>query len=392
MGSPAVDERAMQITSLETVEIGADADIGNPAWELSTTLLRVHTDEGVVGLGETYPLAGVEAGAIHGPVADEVLGRDPRDVEAIRDDLLTYFNFYGHAGAEMRAMSALDIALWDVKGRAAGEPVYGLLGGRTREEIPVYNTCAPPYDFRDDPAGVAESLLEEGITAMKVWPFDPAAEETRGQRITTEGVERGLEPIRAIREAVGDAMDVAVECHSRWSLPAAKRIADAIEPYDPLWLEDAVRKGDFDAYRRLGEAVDVPLCLSERLIGRYEYEQALRTGAIDVVKLDVEWTGGFSEALAVANVAEAQHLPVAPHAAGGPVLQIASAHLATAVPNLYVLESVRGWYDGWHREILTEGIDTEDGAFPAPPGPGLGTELRPSVLDHPDTEVRESTL
>jgi galactonate dehydratase len=204
----------MEITALETIQFDPKSDLTDTERDIDLTLLRVHTDESIIGLGETFPQAEMEAGAIHGPIADRILGRDAHDIEAIRDDLQTYFNYYGHAGAESRAMSALDIALWDAKGKAAGEPIYQFLGGNVRDEIPAYNTCYDrTFDFRDEPVALAESLLNQGISSMKIWPFDKFAAETRGQRITPDQLQAGLEPIRRIRDAVGSEMDIAVELH-----------------------------------------------------------------------------------------------------------------------------------------------------------------------------------
>jgi len=383
----------MRVTAIETITYDDDADLTDTERDIDITTLRVHTDEGVVGLGETFPQAGMEGAALHGPIADHVLGADPRDIQGLRDDLRTYFNYYGHAGAEMRALSALDVACWDLKGRVAGEPIYQLLGGKAREEIPTYNTSYDQeYDFRTEPVALAESLLDQGVTSMKIWPFDEFAAKTRGQRISDVDLEAGLEPIRRIREAVGDEMDVAVEFHGRWALTPAKKLVRAVEPYDPLWVEDVIRKGDIDAYRRLAEATDAPLCVSERLIGRYEFRQAIRTGAIDIVMPDLCWTGGISEARAVADMAESAHLPVAPHNSGGPVLHFADAHLSATIPNLYVMETIRDRYDGWHRNLVTEPLSVEDGSLPVPGGPGLGTTFDESLLDHPGTEVRRTEL
>jgi L-alanine-DL-glutamate epimerase-like enolase superfamily enzyme len=383
----------MRITSLQTIQFSEGSGLTDTERDIQLTLLRVHTSEGVVGLGETFPQAGMERAALHGPIADRVLSKDPRDIEGIRDDLNTYFNYYGHAGAEMRATSALDIALWDLKGRLAGQPVYQLLGGKARDRIPTYNTCYDTqYDFNEEPVALAESLLDQGITSMKIWPFDRFAERTRGQRIATADLEAGLEPIRRIREAVGDAMDIAVEFHGFWSLTAGKRLAQAVAEYDPLWVEDVVRKGDYEAYSQLAKAVDVPLCISERLIGRYEFQQALRTGAVDVVMPDLCWTGGISEGKAIATMAEANQLPVAPHNSGGPVLHRANAHLSAMIPNLYVMEAIRDRYDGWHCTLVTDPLSVTDGVLELPEGPGLGTQLDESLLDHPETTVHETTL
>jgi len=381
----------MQITGFETITVDPDSDLTDTERDIQITILRVHTDEGVVGLGETLPLASMETAAIHGPIARVVLGEDPRNIQAIRDDLTTYFNYYGHAGAEFRAMSALDIALWDLKGKLADEPVYQLLGGAAREAIPAYNTCYDTeFDFNEEPAALAESLLEQGITSMKIWPFDELAEETRGQRISPAALEDGVEPLREIREAVGMEIDVAIEGHGLWALPPAKRIADAVAEYDPVWVEDLIRKGDPDAYRNLSDASDVPLCVSERLIGRAEFKQAIDTGAIDVVMPDLCWCGGFSEAIAIAGMAEASQLPVAPHNSGGPVLHAANAHFSTAVPNLYVMESIRDRYNGWHRNLVTNPLPVRDGSLSIPEGPGLGTEFETELLEHPETDVQRT--
>lgn len=381
----------MEITAIETITYASESDLTDTERDIDITTLRVHTDDGIVGLGETLPQQGMETAALHGPIADHVLGRDPRNVTGLCDDLKTYFNYYGHAGAEFRAMSALDIALWDIKGRVANEPVYQLLGGKAREEIPTYNTCYDiEYDFMEEPVALAESLLEQGITSMKIWPFDEYAAKTRGQRISTADLKAGLKPLRLIREEVGDAIDVAVEGHGLWALPPAKKIVDAIAPYDPIWAEDFIRKGDYEAYQRLAADTDVPLCISERLIGRYEFAQALETNAIDLVMLDVCWAGGLSEAMAVASMAEAKHLPLAPHNAGGPVLHFANAHLSVAIPNLYVMESIRDRYDGWHRNLVTTSLPVRNGTLGIPDGPGLGVEIDPEILEHPATTVERT--
>ena len=382
----------MEITAIETINFDPESDLTDTERDIRITMLRVHTNEGIVGLGETFPLAGMERAALHGPIADHVLGEDPRNVERIRDDLMTYFNYYGHAGAEMRAMSGLDIALWDIKGKVAGEPIYSLLGGKTRSEIPTYNTCYDlEYDFMEEPAALAESLLEEGITSMKIWPFDEFAPKTRGQRISNDDLEAGVRPIRAIRDAVGERMEIAVEFHGLWSQTPGKRIVDAVSEYDPIWVEDVIRKGNPEAYRRLARETSVPLCVSERLIGQYEFAHVIDTGAVDVVMLDLCWAGGLSVGKTVASMAESAHLPAAPHNSGGPVLHFANAHLSAAIPNLYVMEAIRDRYDGWHRNLVTTPLPAVDGTISVPDGPGLGTEFDTELLDRPDVIVERTS-
>lgn len=383
----------MHITKLQTIQFKNESELTDTERDIQLTILRVHTDEGVIGLGETLPQAGMEREALLGPIADQVLGRDPRHIAGIRDDLATYFNYYGHAGAEYRAMSALDIALWDIKGQLADQPIYQLLGGQARNRIPAYNTCYDDeYDFHDQPVELAESLVDQGITSMKIWPFDRFAEKTRGQRISAADLEAGVEPIRRIREALGETMDIAVEFHGLWSVTAGKRLIDTVSEYDPLWVEDVIRKGHPDTYRRLARVTDVPLCISERLIGRYEFQAVLETGAVDIVMPDLAWTGGLSEGTAIASMAEAHQLPVAPHNSGGPVLHFANAHLSASIPNLYVMETIRDRYDGWHRNLVTEPLSVTDGALELPEKPGLGTSFDESLLDHDDTIVDETTV
>lgn len=378
----------MEITKLETIQFDDDSDLTDTERDIDLTLLRVHTNAGVVGLGETYPHGEMEAAALHGPIADRVLGMDPRRIEAIRDDLLTYFNYYSHTGAENRALSALDIALWDIKGQIHDQPIYQLLGGPTRSEIPTYNTSYDTkYDFNTQPAELAESLLEQDITSMKIWPFDEFARKTQGQRISTSDLKAGLSPLQQIRDTIGDVMDIAVEFHGLWGVTAGKRLVSAVEPYDPLWVEDVIRKGSLDAYQQLAREAAVPFCISERLIGRYEFKQAMDTGAVDIVMPDLCWTGGLTEGQAIASLAESYHLPVAPHNCGGPVLHFATAHLCVAISNLYLMETVRDRYNGWHRNLVTEPLAVEQGTLPLPSGPGLGTKLDESILDRDDTIV-----
>jgi L-alanine-DL-glutamate epimerase-like enolase superfamily enzyme len=187
-------------------------------------------------------------------------------------------------------------------------------------------------------------------------------------------------------------MDVAVECHGLWALTPAKRIVDAVAEFDPVWVEDVIRKGNFAAYERLGRETDAPLCVSERLIGEYEFARALDTGAVDVVMPDLCWTGGLSAGRAIASQAEAAHLPVAPHNSGGPVLHFANAHLAATVPNLYVMETIRDRYDGWHHNLVTDALPVRDGTLPLPEGPGLGTTFDTDLFDYPGVNVERSAL
>ena len=383
----------MEITGIETINFEPSSDLTNTERDIDLTVLRIHTSEGITGCGEVFPLKRMETAALHGPISDQILGRDPQKITAIRDDLQNYFNYYGHAGAEARAMSGVDIALWDIKGRIANLPIYELLGGKTRDSIPTYNTCYDvQYDFMEEPLKLADSLLDQGINSMKIWPFDEFAEKTRGQRISSDDLYAGIEPIKRIRDEYEKKIDIAIEFHGQWQLTPGKKLVNAVSQFDPIWVEDVMRKGNLREYQSLAAETDTPLCLSERLIGKYEFSEIFRIGTADIIMFDLCWTGGFSEAIAIASMAEAHHLPVAPHNAGGPFLHFANAHLCTTIPNLYLMESIRDRYDGWHQNLVTDTLSAQNGAIPIPDGPGLGVEFDTSLLRHPETEVEKTTL
>jgi L-alanine-DL-glutamate epimerase-like enolase superfamily enzyme len=225
---------------------------------------------------------------------------------------------------------------------------------------------------------------------MKIWPFDQFADATNGQHITLDQLERGLEPFRQIRHAVGKKMEIAVELHSRWNLQSAIRIAEALEPIEPLWYEDPIRMDNADALAEFASKTRVPTTASETLTSRYAFRELLEKKAVGVVMLDPGWVGGISEARRIAGLAEAYHRPVAPHDCTGPVAYLAGTHLCLALPNAMIQEGVRAYYHGWYQDVVTELPDIQAGMVAAPSGPGLGSRLLPDFLGRPDVRVRTS--
>jgi len=375
----------MRITAIELIEYRRSLTVH--AGAIDWLWVRVHTDQGITGLGETYPLAPVEKAVIARALAPVLLGKNPLEIERRWAEMFRAISYSGWGGAEIRAISAVDMALWDLAGKAAGMPVYQLLGGASRDAIPIYNTCYDRIDFLTEPERLAAELLEMGVTAMKIWPFDPLAAESGGQRLDAEQMRRGLEPLARIRRAVGDRMDVAMEFHGYWNLPCAIRIAQALEEYQPMWLEEMLPQDNMAAYRELAAATSLPLCLSERLMSRWGFRELLELGAARIIMLDIAWCGGISEARKIASMAETWYLPVAPHNCGGPVLHFASAHLAAHVPNLYLLETVRRHYLEEYEGLLSASLKPVDGKLPLPPGPGLGVELDPGVVGRPGVSL-----
>ncbi len=400
----------MKITALETLRL---EEFGN------IVFVRLHTDEGVVGLGETFMGPKAVEAYLHETVAPKVLGRDPLQIEAINADLSRFYLGWSSAGAETRGNSAMDIALWDIFGKAHGKPICDMLGGRSRDKIRVYNTCAGYKYIRDSSAQsvanwhvgeqggpyedlegflyradeVALSLLEQGITGMKIWPFDIAAERTNGFDMSPQELNTALEPFRKIRKAVGDKMDIMVEFHSLWSLPMAKKLAERLAEFDTYWHEDPFRLDNVSDLKDYARHSKAWVCASETLSYTHAFREYLETGAAGVAMLDLSWCGGISEARKIAALAEARHVPVAPHDCTGPVVYMASCQFSMHARNALIQESVRAFYSGWYKELVTTLPKVENGEVTIDfAAPGLGTELLPDLHKRKDAVQTFSRL
>ncbi len=381
----------MKITAIETITLskGITVHAGAIRW----LWVRIHTDDGLVGLGETYPWPDAEAAVVKNALAPVLIGQDASRIDWLWAEMLRAIGYSGWGGAEMRAISAVDMALWDLAGKSAGKPVYQMLGGASRDSIRTYNTCYDHLSFLTEPVELARSLLDSGIRAMKIWPFDPVANLTRGHYITRQQIHEGLRPLRLIKQEFGEEMEVAMEFHGYWNLPCAIQIAQACEPYEPMWLEEMLPQDNLGAYAELAAATSLPLCVSERLMTRWGYRELFDNGAARIAMPDISWCGGISEAKKIATAAETLYLPVAPHNCGGPVLHAATLHLAANVPNLYICESVRRHYAGEYHGIVTNTfpITPGTGSFALPDGPGLGVELTAETLARPDAIISRYT-
>lgn len=384
----------MKITALETIRI---VDRPNLLW------VKVHTDEGIHGVGETFYGAKTVEAYVHETLAPLTLGEDPRRIEHLARRAEGYLGWRS-SGAETRGNSAFDIALWDILGKATGQPIAQLLGGFTRPSIRTYNTCAGTDYVKEDTGQqtgnygltkgghyddlngflhradeLALSLLDEGITAMKIWPFDHAAEQTQGRDISAAALKSALEPFEKIRAAVGDKMDIMVEFHSLWQLLPAMKIAKALTPYSTYWHEDPFRLDSLDLLKRYVAVSPAPVSASETLGGIGAFRDLIATGAAGIIMLDLSWCGGLTAARKIAAMAEAEKLPIAPHDCTGPVVLAASTHLSLAAPNALIQESVRAFYRTWYRDLVTALPDVKDGMITVPPGPGLGMDLAPDL-------------
>jgi galactonate dehydratase len=404
----------MKIIGVETVQVG---EYGNLVW------VQLYTDEGLVGLGETIRNPEATVAYIHETCAPHLIGKSALCREARMRELATkvgnHFNGFPTRSVEVRGNSAIDIALWDLDGKQLGVPLYRLLGGRTRECVRIYNTCAggsynnkrrqnyntdlvsrdtpPPAaigPYEDlllqvyEPARLARELLDEGITAMKIWPFDVFALRNDGADISADELRKALWPIEQIRAAVGDRIDILIEYHGLWRLPAALKIADALREHDIYWHEEPIWMQNFDDLARYRERVRGRVAGSENLGTVPWYREVFVRGAVDVAHFDMGWIGGVSEGQRIAHLAAAFDRCIAPHDCTGPVTLIANVHMLVAVPNGLIAETVRSHTRGFYRKIVNDMPVIESGFIYPLERPGLGTELSPELLARSDTRGR----
>ena len=310
------------------------------------------------------------------------------------------------------------MALWDLYAKRVNQPLYQVLGGLSRDRIRVYNTCAgysygvkkkggwkagqidyqpeQPYEdfqaFMTDAGELADDLLSQGFTAMKIWPFDGYSNDTNGQFISATELDEGTEPFRKIREKVGNRMDVMVEMHAIWNLSSAKRIAKSVEPTDPFWFEDPVPMDNIDTLAQFRQSTHIATTASEQVASRWAFREMFEKQAMTICMFDISWVGGLSEAKRIASMAHAYHMPVAPHDCVGPVTLMSSVHLSLNAPNALIQETVRAYNATWYKDIVTALPKIDNGYVYAPEGIGAGTELLDTFLKDPATTVKTSDL
>jgi L-alanine-DL-glutamate epimerase-like enolase superfamily enzyme len=373
----------MKIVDLETFVVG------NPPPSFGGryfSFVKVVSSDGIVGYGEAY------AATFHPDVVSRMLldvgerhliGRDPFDIE----------NFWRSAhgrGFTQRpdvslqgVMSALEMACWDIVGKAVDQPVYRLLGGQVHERLRTYSYLYPregdPTDVYLDPdlaAQRAAEYVELGFTAVK---FDPAGPYTvmGGHQPSRERIELSVEFVRKVREAVGTKADILFGTHGQFTSSGAIRLASRLEPYDPLWFEEPTPPDDIEGMARVASRTTIPIATGERLTTKTEFARALAAGA-DILQPNLGRAGGILEGKKIAALAEAHNAQIAPHLYCGPIVGAANVQLAACSPNFLILESILDW-GGFHSEILRAPMRWEAGWVIPPSAPGLGVELDEDV-------------
>ncbi|MFC1541714.1 mandelate racemase/muconate lactonizing enzyme family protein [Candidatus Latescibacterota bacterium] len=369
----------MKITKIEAVRFRPDLRVEDRV--INWTWVLIHTNTGIVGIGETYPYADGEIGMLK-TLSSRIIGKDPRDIEKLWWETYLYAAFRVSGGAEMRMISAINIALWDILGKALGVPVYRLLGGKVQQGIRIYNTTPNRLQVNnmnadDNIEGICRFLLSKGIKALKLVVYDNAGIRNNGAYITPVEAKQHLELIKRIRDSVGYEMEVGFEFHSRWNLPSAIRIAKSLEPYNPMFIEDILMPDNAQSYAVLARETSIPLMVSERNSTRYDYRELLEAKAVDLVMWDVTWCGGITSAKKISDLADTYYIPVVAHTNGGPILWVSSIQTLTSIRNVHVSESVYQSYNSVYQYFITNvPVPDKNGLVTPPEAPGLGVELR----------------
>jgi len=340
--------------------------------------VRIYTDQGLYGHGE-----GTDAVVGGVPLVNSfrflLMGQDPLNVDALFERIRTAGIFAGaQAGQYVAALSAVEIALWDLAGKALGLPIWQLLGGRMRDRIRLY--CDSQTNQPDDPGAreKIQQMLDLGFTAVKI-DIDDANDPNRWDRVnwtaSNAEIDNMVRKVRFMRESLPPRVDLAVDMHGRYDVVTAKRVARELEPFRLLWLEEPVPPENVDAMREVRASTSTPICCGENLFLRHGFREVLEKRAADIVMPDLQKCGGLLEGRKIADMAHTYYVPVAPHCVVSPIGTMASCHVCAAIPNFLILE--------WHwlsrlqlwRDFVREGDIIAKGFIGVPDRPGLGVEM-----------------
>ncbi|MDP6272563.1 MAG: enolase C-terminal domain-like protein, partial [Dehalococcoidia bacterium] len=306
-----------------------------------------------------------------------LVGKDPRPVthhwQAIHRGA-----FYRGGPIKTAILSGIDMALWDIRGKATNQPVYNLLGGKYHEKLRAYAYMPGMREIQADPAlagAAAVKLLEEGNSACKLDPFMPMYPIPRD--ITLKEIKNAEKIFQVIRDAVGDDLEVGIGTHGQLSTFSAIRVADILEPYHPYWFEEPVPPENIEEMARVAAHTSIPIATGERLVTKYEFSSLLEKGAASIIQLDVGQCGGITESKKIAAIAEAHYAMIAPHMYCGPIASSAAIQIDTCSPNFLIQEANQG---PLHKTIFKEPLVLDNGLIIPPTGPGLGIEFDEAVL------------
>ena len=372
--------RNIRITGYRTMVLdNIDPPIGHRKW----LFLQLETDAGIVGLGERVSGGVLELGSqvslLHELCDSGVVGKSPFDIERIWQDIYANPHDYRHPGlSKTPAMSAIEMACWDIVGKAVGQPIYNLLGGQFHERLRAYAylDTAGVWENPELAGERAAELIERGITVCKLDPFQPITGGPRDYSLET--INRVARIFRAMRDAVGDRLEIGIGTHGQFSTSGAIRVASILEEFHPFFFEEPVSPENVDEMARVAAQTSIPIATGERLVTKFEFAEVLGKQAANIIQLDVGQCGGILESKKIASMCEAHYAMIAPHMYCGPVAAAAAVQLDTCSPNFLVQEFNT---NDLHRDIFVDPITIEEGFITPPTGPGLGVELDEAVVN-----------
>jgi galactonate dehydratase len=347
--------------------------------------VEVRTDEGVTGWGEITTTSTIANRTIANMIRELnslVVGEDPSRIERIWNKIFRSFTYMGSRGATCQAVSGIDIALWDIRGKVLGQPIYELLGGAVREEISLY--CHPNGSLLREQTSCEEeigAILESGHTALKFDPFphldnqSPRKDGYLDGAMSRKGEKMAAEVTKRVRDITGPDIEVLIDAHGRFNVPTAIRMCRVLEDAGDIdWFEEPVPVESYKALRQVREKVNAPICVGERLHTRWEFVPIFEHELADYIMPDVTWTGGISELKKIATMAEAHYIPISPHDASGPINVVAGSQVMMTVPNFYRVETSK-WDLSSYNKFILEPLDNSGGSLHLTDKPGLGVEM-----------------
>jgi galactonate dehydratase len=363
----------MKIADVRTMVLGTD-------WR-DITFVVVETDEGIDGVGETRMVNNTRAllGYLSEAVPNHVIGLDPFQVELLVQRI--WRDNYSRAGdVAMAAAATIEMACWDIIGKTVGLPVYRLLGGEVRSRVKAYangwyRVPRTPDEFHR----AAHYVVERGYEALKLDPFGPGRYELEhGEFI------QAISLVEAVRDAVGEEVDIFVEMHGRFTPAQAIAICRELEPFHPGWVEEPVPPENLRALKRVADRVDIPIATGERIHTRHDFRELFELQAAAVIQPDLTMCGGILETKKIAAWADSYYMLMAPHNVGGPVSTAAALHLAVVTPNFKILEYFNDFCDPYVKDAVSGNPQVVDGHFSLPVGAGLGLALdKEFIASHP---------
>ncbi|NBD22278.1 mandelate racemase/muconate lactonizing enzyme family protein [Paenibacillus glycinis] len=368
----------MKITEVEAIHLRIpDLDAAQCDGTQDTLVIRIHTDEGITGVGEVDSSPLVAKAVVDAPASHSIavglrsllIGENPVEVERLWDKMYRGTIYFGRTGPALHAMSGVDIALWDIIGKAMNRPVCEMMGGVFNSKLKAYASALMP-DTVDEAARMAERYANQGYLAMK-FGWGPIGKNPRFDE----------EQIKAIRGAVGDGIDVMIDAGLAWDLKGALRMADVYEKYNVHWLEEPVHSNDIDGYRELSRRTSLSIAGGEQESGRLAFQRLLDEGGLDIIQPDLARVGGLTEGKRIAYLAYDRHKRIVPHAFKTGILVAASTHFAAAIPNGYMIEHTVST-SPLARDLVSREVEFKDGYVTVPLNrPGLGIELNETVLN-----------